>query len=802
MKNPLHSSWILILFLAHFSYPASGQKSATLNIKATGTGQTTGHVADLTLNNTGQAPVTINELTVFIPSDGKYQPYVATIPPSVVPPGATITIPLDGYCADVHTPPVGAGDGMTPIDEWITTTPPQVPGSTNTPNPLGIKEVPPFQPKDIPGLTSTPGFTPRPPTESPGTTSTWPGTDKPVGGTIDPVHHPETFGPTILKALDEIAKGFDQLKEDGKIITPFSGNPEKERESVIQQTFWIYMADITGERYQKPHFEKKIIEQFETSTGTPVTTLPEPEKKKLDSGVDAFWSVFVLTGTEAKVLSEKTPGTTSAPEKETKPVPSVPSGMTKAGGCTVTEKETDTGPKLDYAIAETGTKGKNEKVKEAFQKAIEEAAGIMSSKNGSDTVDVGFCTPQMPASAWSLYFPHVVAGQANATAFALDTKNPLESAWTTQPLETKADGSREVVLTHVMSADCKSTLIGINFAKVRASSGLKASLGSIEALRVVNFVGEIAIDIAIQKGKGTFKKLGEYLKDKTKDMAKDAAKEFIKEEMKRLGKEWKDKTDEEAEKSMDDLIKDIKTGDTGEEEETGEEFLNDWLAEILVEGEGIDPKEKVEGDLLDKIDSPIDWSPIKTNTYAIGEGSLDVYVDSDHGVAKAASGVRYKREGLEDAKDAEKGGGVFCDVGMASHTTSGSITLKTIGKTGSWAGATGEGIISTGHGIAIATLESFNAMYVIAICECPDQTSYKTYSSITAYSVEENMTGVWVSMFDLLMNEVVDQLDKDIQNTGNASKSLPKDTASKVQKGLEDAAKQAAQSILPCETAK
>ncbi len=779
--------------------PAEPEKQnpppAPLMANAKGTGQTTGHIADLTVTNKAKTPVRIMPQKILITYDENHQLHAAEIPATTVPPNSTMTIPINGYCADVHTPPVPLGENMTPVNTWIALEPPPQPNGEHPPISIVEHTVPPFSPFDIPSVINAPGYTYEHPQPTINLDPTWPGTETPINGHIDPVHHPETFAPVIIKTLDNITEAFDKLKEGGKITTPFSGNPAQERESVIQQTFWIYMAAVTGKDYKKEDFESKVHQQFEDKTGMNVSSLPETEHVKLQIGVDQFWNVFEATGGEAKVLSE--PDHSTAPNNNI-PATEVPPTMVSVGGCSLQEKETDTGPKLDYAIADTGTKGKNEKVKEAFQKAIEEVAGIISSKQGSDTVDVGFTGPEMPASAWSLYFPHVVAGQANASAMVVDMKNPTQSAWTTQPLQTKADGSHEVVLTHVLGPDCKSTLIGINFAKVRASSGLKASLNNVEALRVINFIGEIAIDIVIQKGKGTYTKLSKYLLEKTKDMAKDKAKEFIKDQLEKFNNDWKDKTDEEAEKSMDDLLKDIKAGDASDDEEQPGEFLDDWLADMLVEGDGFDAADKIEGDLLDKIDSPIDWAPIKTNTYAIGEGSLDVYVDGNHGLAKAASGVQYKRKELEDKSEAEKGGGIYCDEGVASHITSGTITLKTVGKTGSWAGATGEGIISTGHGIAVASLESFNGMYVIAICDCPTGISTKTYSSITAYSSEENMTGIWASMFDHLMNDVADKLDKDIDASLAKGLGLPSNSAEEVQKSLENAAARAAQSILPC----
>src|SRR5688572_22567100 len=53
---------------------------AQLNVKATGTGNTTGHIANLLVTNSTPTPVFINDQTAYIPSQGEYQPYVARIP--------------------------------------------------------------------------------------------------------------------------------------------------------------------------------------------------------------------------------------------------------------------------------------------------------------------------------------------------------------------------------------------------------------------------------------------------------------------------------------------------------------------------------------------------------------------------------------------------------------------------------------------------------------------------------------------------------------------------------------------------
>lgn len=303
--RPFCQGMIIVLFLLQILHSIQAvAQSGAMKIRAVGTGNPTGHIANLGVTNSTGSNVNINPQICYIPSDGQYQPYIATIPGTPIPPGTT-TIPINGYCADVHTPPVPSGDPMPPVEEWIPVGNSNVTSSETGINILPIQELPPFLPKDIPTLIQTPGYTPAPTDPGSDIEITWPGTDIPVGGYIDPINFPERFAPLLIDALANIAETFDEMKRDGKIDTPFGGDPEKERESVIQQTFWIYAAGITGEQYREEHFQGKVIEQFEDKSGTAIEALPEKDKEKLDSGVDEFWNTFTAVGKEAKVLSKK-----------------------------------------------------------------------------------------------------------------------------------------------------------------------------------------------------------------------------------------------------------------------------------------------------------------------------------------------------------------------------------------------------------------------------------------------------------------------------------------------------------------
>jgi hypothetical protein len=275
-------------------------------VSVRGTGRTTGHIATLTVKNQGNEPVTTSSQTVFIPSSGRYQSYVGRIPGGItIPPGATMDIPVGGYCTDIHRPPVPSWNDMPPVETWILVVPskgitPPVGDETVTIIP-GIT-VPAFTPENIPGITQTPGYTPGIEREGTPVSITYPGTEIPVGGTIDPDENPSAFAPMVVRVVEEVENAVTVIQENPVLKTPHSGDPETERESTIQQAVWIYMGTVTGDPYEKDDFADNVYEQFEENTGVAVSGLREEQKEQIDEGIDDFWSVFVATGVEAKVF--------------------------------------------------------------------------------------------------------------------------------------------------------------------------------------------------------------------------------------------------------------------------------------------------------------------------------------------------------------------------------------------------------------------------------------------------------------------------------------------------------------------
>lgn len=296
---------------------------------AKGTGRTTGHIADFIVTNKADFPVVILPQSFYIPPKDAYQRYVGRTPgPLTVHPGETITLPVEGYCADISKPPVPAGEDMPPVSEWRAVGEPEgvvitdlglrhdeehLPGVSVHPGTVILDVLPPLDERDIPSISATlEKKTPKDQVEN-NIILTWPGTDIPVNGKLRPDRNPNITARIYVTAWEQIERAADDLLEKGIIQTPFSNNPPRERESVIQQTLWWYTAKITGEDYEIEDFAGKVYEQFEENNGMAVDELGEEQRDRIDQGVEDFWSSFMATGVEAKIISRDSPGVADLP---------------------------------------------------------------------------------------------------------------------------------------------------------------------------------------------------------------------------------------------------------------------------------------------------------------------------------------------------------------------------------------------------------------------------------------------------------------------------------------------------------
>jgi hypothetical protein len=286
----------LILALTFLLLSIYGSAQSLWTTTAISTGQTTGHIANLIIDNQTGIDYVFEQTPSIIPSqqisdEELSQPmYAQAIGPVLIPNGRRIEIPVYGYCLDVYKAPTPAGLPMPSISQWIR------PGIV-VPDPLNNSTLD----VQLPGFEASPdsgyliAVDPTIPL-SDGITS-----HMPVAGPLDLTNRPEEASSYIFAAVPAIEDAFDKLHSNDKIKTPFSSNPEKEREAVIQQTIWLYVSLLEQNEYEKEDFTTQLEEQFEDVRGQEIN---DEQREFLQQGADQFWTTFSLVGNEAKVFEK------------------------------------------------------------------------------------------------------------------------------------------------------------------------------------------------------------------------------------------------------------------------------------------------------------------------------------------------------------------------------------------------------------------------------------------------------------------------------------------------------------------
>lgn len=111
----------------------------------------------------------------------------------------------------------------------------------------------------------------------------------------------KTYGPQ-LACTQDVIRTATELQKEGKFHTPFSSDPKKELQSVVQQTVWAANPTHDGTDTTKVDLTHTIYKQVNPKT--------EEQKKALQPGIDSIWGAVQLTGKTAKVIVEpgQTPG--------------------------------------------------------------------------------------------------------------------------------------------------------------------------------------------------------------------------------------------------------------------------------------------------------------------------------------------------------------------------------------------------------------------------------------------------------------------------------------------------------------
>jgi hypothetical protein len=281
--------------------PTEASLSEDFTLVAFGTGQTTGHIATLTVTNNTAAEVMVAPQSFLLPSMHTYQSYVGRIPEGIsVAAGESADIAITGFCIDVHSPPVPLGRALLPVEDWVPVAAKS--GSLAIGSATAIlpgTPLLPFGAADIGFLKNLPGFNAQRANKKAGVNITYPGSTTPIDGTLAKTAEMAKIASLLIAVVQRIEAVTPIIQED--YPTPFQGDLLKEREAIIQQSVWIFMAHLRGEAYTQEDFAAKVEHEVQQGTGTVASSLPPTQQAKLADGIDNFWTAFLATGTAAKV---------------------------------------------------------------------------------------------------------------------------------------------------------------------------------------------------------------------------------------------------------------------------------------------------------------------------------------------------------------------------------------------------------------------------------------------------------------------------------------------------------------------
>ena len=260
----------------------------SLEYKAYGSGQLTGHIATLEIYNPGDEGRLVSLKPSLIPPMEGFQGYVIPTTTQIeVRGGSKVILLLKGFSTDFFRPPVPEGQPFPHPSQWI---------EPSAPPPLEELTVTEDGPYQNAGPWPEGAMVP-----------TFPGSDQELPVKIDVSRRPEAAAPFLVDAVHRIRDAYDIQVAGDQIQTPFSGDPEAVREQVVQEIFWIYTAALQGLPYTLETFtgrlRKILAHDDHAATGTAPSEEGQFEKKARN-----LWETFRRVGRDAMILKVGGPG--------------------------------------------------------------------------------------------------------------------------------------------------------------------------------------------------------------------------------------------------------------------------------------------------------------------------------------------------------------------------------------------------------------------------------------------------------------------------------------------------------------
>lgn len=678
-----------------------------MEMRAVSHGRTTGHIADLILYNSTDKPQEISVESFYIPTTNPYQGFVVPSPtpaPLTVAAGETATIPIHGYCTDIRREPPPAGMEMIHPSRWITS-----------------EDVAPITPGWQPAAGS--GFTPTDRTDNP-IVVTFPGTDEVFPYFIDINHQPEQSAPLILEGYRLIEQAYDRLTARGQINTPFASNPDRQREAVVQQSFWIFTSVLKGEEYKEDEFVERMEAQFEENAGMKVEEAPEAVRENFEQGMGDFWDSFQLVGAEAKVIAHPETEKTPPPEESDDP------------GCNGDVRmQLDPEHDLNMTIDEEWGDAEERAEIEARIRAFFERDLQINAEEAFSEYDISY----NPTSVTAFWKSFTVGGFASAYAKAqLHQGDRSEWVWGTDELRAEAQGEGDFTMEYRPDEGCSAFVVGVSLARVRAnSSAFDAVAGNelgenaedqLQFLRGTKFFGKLAMEYLIARARRrTSQSFARYARDAVRNEIEGQIEETVMSEAREL-----------AEEHLDQLLEDLGLEDLDVPDLELPSFELPDLETLLEETFGIEITTLDEW--LDEGLEAFFNNFFVSNTYATANGALVVRIGDNGGTARAHTRALYARQELETSDQAMTGTGEDCRETLVSDVQPNALTIHTFGISRMEARA--QSSYGFGNGHADATLESMQLQVLVGVCICPDGKIRFEIATNLAYYAKEHPPGL------------------------------------------------------------
>ncbi|HPQ98390.1 MAG TPA: Ig-like domain-containing protein [Saprospiraceae bacterium] len=289
-------AFVFLLFPAFLLAQQSAAKSkAPELLLALGTGQSSGHIATLYIKNEAPESVRLQPATYYIPALRGFQSYVGSLDDvTTIGPDTVQSIPLYGYCTDVHRAPAPGGMAMS-IADWILVSAASDSALTTLqPGP----RVKPFSGVDREALSFS--GTPKTNTEAPAIC--WPDNHQQIGVMINPDADAKSSAALIVMMVQQIEAQVPIMQSNSSLVTPYHGMPEAERLGVTQHAIWLSIGALTGKAYTLEDFTKSMNKLWREQAGD----LPADEKmagdQALEKTLPVIWQQFVTVAQAAGVI--------------------------------------------------------------------------------------------------------------------------------------------------------------------------------------------------------------------------------------------------------------------------------------------------------------------------------------------------------------------------------------------------------------------------------------------------------------------------------------------------------------------